>query len=37
MINALMFLDNIKDLKNLKIIKPQSAKERIIYSSILML
>ncbi|CAD8179593.1 unnamed protein product [Paramecium pentaurelia] len=36
-INVLIYLDNIKDIKTIKIEKPQSAKERIIYSSILIL
>ncbi|CAD8173646.1 unnamed protein product [Paramecium octaurelia] len=36
-INVLIYLDNIKDIKTIKVEKPQSAKERIIYSSILML
>ncbi|CAD8095367.1 unnamed protein product [Paramecium sonneborni] len=36
-INILIYLDNIKDIKAIKIEKPQNAKERIIYSSILML
>ncbi|CAD8097357.1 unnamed protein product [Paramecium sonneborni] len=36
-IHVLIYLDNIKDIKAIKVEKPQLAKERIIYSSILML